>query len=102
MFQNWKDQNIIMLGAAYKITEEFTGRAGLNIANNPIPNKFENPLFPAIEKNHVMLGAGYAISKVSSIDASFTYAPEVKVTNGQNVTTTHSQMNEQIMYSYRF
>ena len=102
LFQKWKDQNVFMLGAAYKITDEFTGRAGLNIANNPIPSKYENPLFPAIVKNHVMLGAGYAISKASSIDASFTYAPEVKVTNGQNVTTTHSQMNEQIMYSYRF
>ncbi len=102
LFQNWKDQHIFMLGAAYKITDEFTGRAGVNIANNPIPNKYENPLFPAIEKNHVMLGAGYAFSKASSVDASFAYAPEVKVTNGQNVTTTHSQMNEQIMYSYRF
>jgi long-chain fatty acid transport protein len=102
MFQNWKDQNIFMLGAAYKITDEFTGRVGFDISNNPVPNKYENPLFPAIEKNHVMLGAGYAFSKASSLDASVTYAPEVKVTNGQNVTTTHSQMNEQIMYSYRF
>jgi long-chain fatty acid transport protein len=102
MFQNWDDQHVFMLGAAYKFTDEFTGRAGLNIANNPVPNKFENPLFPAIVKNHVMLGAGYAFSKASSIDFSFVYAPEVKVTNGQGVTTTHSQMNEQIMYSYRF
>ncbi len=102
MYQNWKDQNVFMLGAAYKFTEEFTGRAGLNLANNPIPDKYENPLFPAIVKNHVMLGAGYAFSKASSVDFSFTYAPEVSATNGQGVKTTHSQMNEQIMYSYRF
>ncbi|MHB8846168.1 MAG: OmpP1/FadL family transporter [Nitrospirota bacterium] len=102
MFQNWDDQNVFMIGAAYKITDELTGRAGLSIANNPVPTKFENPLFPAIEKNHVMLGGGYAFSKASSIDLSVVYAPEVEVTNGQGVTTTHSQMNEQIMYSYRF
>jgi long-chain fatty acid transport protein len=102
MFQNWDDQHVFMIGAAYAFTDEFTGRLGLNIANNPIPNKFENPLFPAIVKNHVTLGGGYAFSKASSIDFSFVYAPEVKVTNGQGVTTTHSQMNEQIMYSYRF
>jgi long-chain fatty acid transport protein len=102
MYQNWDDQHVFMIGAAYKFTDEFTGRAGLNLANNPVPNKYENPLFPAIVKNHVMLGGGYAFSKATSVDASFTYAPEVEVTNGQGVTTTHSQTNGQIMYSYRF
>jgi long-chain fatty acid transport protein len=102
MYQNWKDQNVFMLGAAYKFTEEFTGRIGFDIANNPIPDKYENPLFPAIVKNHYMIGGGYAFSKASSVDFSFTYAPEVSATNGQGVKTTHSQMNEQIMYSYRF
>jgi len=102
LYQNWKDQNVFMLGAGYKFTEEFTGRIGFDIANNPIPDKYENPLFPAIVKNHYMIGGGYAFSKASSIDFSFTYAPEVSATNGQGVKTTHSQMNEQIMYSYRF
>jgi long-chain fatty acid transport protein len=102
MYQNWEDQHVFMIGAAYKFTEDFVGRIGFDIANNPVPNKYENPLFPAIVKNHVTLGGGYAFSKASSIDFSFVYAPEVKVTNGQGVTTTHSQMNEQIMYSYRF
>jgi long-chain fatty acid transport protein len=102
MFQNWKDQNVFMLGAAYKFTEEFTGRIGFDIANNPIPDKYENPLFPAIVKNHYMIGGGYDFNKANAINASFTYAPEVKVTNGQGVTTSHSQNNAQIMYSYRF
>ena len=100
--QNWKDQVVYELGAAYLFTPEFTGRIGVNIANNPIPAEDLFYLFPAIEKNHFTLGAGYAFSKASSIDFSFAYAPEVKVTAGSGVTTTHSQMNEQIMYSYRF
>ncbi len=102
LFQNWENQNIFMLGAGYKVTSEFTLRGGLNIANNPVPDKYMNPLFPAIEKNHVMLGAGYIVSKPSSIDLSYTYAPEVKQKGGQGVTVAHSQMNAQLMYSYRF
>lgn len=110
LFQNWKDQNVFMLGAGYKVSPDWTIRAGLSIANNPIPDKFLLPLFPAIEKNHVMVGAGYMISKASSIDASFTYAPEVKATTqvltgpGTTVpvTVSHSQTNAQLMYSYRF
>jgi len=74
----------------------------MNIANNPIPSEDLFYLFPAIEKNHYTIGAGYAFSKASSVDFSFAYAPEVKVTAGSGVTTSHSQMNEQIMYSLRF
>jgi long-chain fatty acid transport protein len=100
--QNWKDQTVVELGAAYLITPEFTGRVGVNLANNPIPDADMNYLFPAIIENTYTLGAGYAFSKASSIDFSFTYAPEVKQTAGSGITTTHSQMNEQIMFSYRF
>jgi long-chain fatty acid transport protein len=100
--QNWKNQTVYELGAAYMFTPEFTGRIGVNISDNPIPAEDLFYLFPAIEKNHFTIGAGYAFSKASSIDFSFAYAPEVKVTAGTGVTTAHSQMNEQIMYSYRF
>ena len=61
-----------------------------------------NYLFPAIVKNHYTVGAGYMFTKASSVDFSFAYAPEVKVNAGSGLTTTHSQTNEQIMYSYRF
>ncbi|HEX9113480.1 MAG TPA: outer membrane protein transport protein, partial [Nitrospirota bacterium] len=102
LFQNWKNQNVFEIGAGYKFTPEFTGRIGFNYANNPIPDQLMNPLFPAIEKSHVTLGAGYMITKASSVDASFAYAPEVKQTNGQQVTVAHSQTNAQVMYSFRF
>jgi len=102
LYQKWKDQNVFMIGAAYKVDAEWTVRAGLNIANNPVPSEYLNALFPAIEKNHVTLGVGYMIDKASTVDASFTYAPEVKQTAGSGVTSTHSQTNAQVMYSYRF
>jgi long-chain fatty acid transport protein len=102
MYQNWKDQNVFMLGVAYKLSDPFTLRAGANFANNPIPDTYLNPLFPAIVKNHYTVGAGYLIGKASSIDVAVMYAPEVKATSGQGVTNTHSQTSAQVMYSYRF
>ncbi|HEX9020623.1 MAG TPA: outer membrane protein transport protein, partial [Nitrospirota bacterium] len=106
LYQKWKDQHVFMIGAGYKVSPEWTLRAGFNYANNPIPDTYLNALFPAIEKTHVTIGAGYMISTASSIDASFTYAPEVKATSGPNApegaTVAHSQTNAQIMYGYRF
>lgn len=102
MFQDWDDQNVIMLGGAYKFTDVFTLRAGANLADNPIPDKFANPLFPAIVKNHYMIGGGFNIDKTSAVNASITYAPEVKVTSGSGVDISHSQTNWQLMYSARF
>ncbi len=100
--QNWKDQTVYELGAAYMINPEWTVRAGVNYANNPIPDTYLNYLFPATEKTHVTVGAGYLITKASSVDASFAYAPEVKQTTDSGVEVTHSQTNAQVMYSYRF
>ena len=71
MPQNWKDQTVFELGAGYMVSPEWTLRAGLNITNNPIPDTYLNPLFPAIEETHVTVGAGYMVSKASSVDASF-------------------------------
>jgi long-chain fatty acid transport protein len=109
LYQDWKNQNVFMLGAGYKVTDEFTVRAGVNIANNPVPSQYMNPLFPAIEEDHYMVGAGYMFTKASSIDASFTYAPPVSETTQVltpggpvPVTVSHFQTNGQVMYSYRF
>lgn len=102
MFQNWKDQDVFLLGAAYKVNPQLTLRGGINVANNPIPDSYLNALFPAIVKDHYSIGAGYAFNKVSSLDGSFTHAPEVTQNSGSGVTSTHSQTSWQLMYSHRF
>ena len=102
LYQNWEDQDVVMIGGAYRTNAQTTLRAGVNIATNPVPNMYMNPLFPATVKNHYMAGFGYAFDRASSVDFSLTLAPEVSVTNGQGVTTTHSQTNMQLMYSRRF
>jgi long-chain fatty acid transport protein len=100
--QNWKDQTVFEIGASYLFTPAFIGRIGLNLASNPIPDTYLNFLFPATIENSYTLGHGYAFTKAASIDFSLAYAPEVKATAGNGITTTHSQMNEQLMFSYRF
>ena len=42
-------------------------RAGINIANNPIPSQFMNPLFPAIESFSIaMIFRAPAVSEVEN------------------------------------
>jgi long-chain fatty acid transport protein len=100
--QNWKDQTVVSIGGAYKVNNQLTLRAGLNIADNPIPEDKVNPLFPATIKSHYTLGAGYAFDKVSSVNFSYVMAPEVSTTDANGITVKHSQSNWQLMYSHRF
>lgn len=100
--QEWRDQDVWMLGFAYQATDALTLRAGVNIADNPVPDALMHPLFPAIIKNHYTAGFGYRFNKASSIDFAYSYAPEVTVTNGYGITVSHSQNNAQFIYSYRY
>ena len=103
MKQDWDDQTVIKLGAAYELNDQVTLRGGLNLANNPVPDKYLNPLFPAIVENHVMMGATYKFNEAHSIGGSLVIAPEVDQTNSQTqVESTHSQTNIQVIYSFRY
>lgn len=100
--QNWKDQTVLNLGAAWKASDVLTLRAGLNLADNPIPNDFVNPLFPATVKSHATFGVGYKVSAAGDFNASLTMAPKVTVTTPQGIDISHAQTNWQFMYSHRF
>lgn len=103
--QNWDDQDVFQLGVAYKATDALTLRAGVNLSDNPIPDSTVNPLFPATIKSHYTLGAGYAFNKVSDVNFSYVYAPNVSVTapaTSGGYTIEHAQSNWQLMYSHRF
>lgn len=102
--QNWKDQDVFQIGLSYKATDALTLRAGMNLANNPVPDSDMNALFPATIKDHYTLGAGYAFNKISDVNFSYSYAPNVTSTNSSmGYTVEHSQPhNWQMMYSHRF
>ena len=100
--QNWRDQTVLNLGAAWKANEQLTLRAGVNLADNPIPDATVNPLFPATVKNHFTLGLGYQVSPAGDFNMSVTMAPKVTVTTPQGIDISHAQTNWQFMYSQRF
>lgn len=100
--QDWKDQTVIQLGATYMVSDQLALRAGYNGSRNPIPDSYLNALFPAIVKDHYTFGVGYAFSKTSEVNGSFTYAPSVSQTSAMGIKSEHSQTNWQLMYSQRF
>lgn len=100
--QNWKDQTVTSLGVAHELAPNFTLRAGFNHADNPIPDAYVNPLFPATVKTHYTLGLGWKVAQNSEINAALTVAPKSTVTNAQGVTVTHKQTNAQLMFTQRF
>lgn len=100
--QNWKDQTVVNLGIAWKASEPLTLRAGVNLADNPVPDATVNPLFPATVKNHFTMGLGYKVSAAGDFNASVTLAPSSNVTSGAGVSISHEQTNVQVMYTQRF
>lgn len=100
--QSWKNQTVLNLGAAYALNPALTLRAGLNMADNPIPQALVNALFPATVEKHYTLGLGWRMSPAGEFNGSLTVAPSAKVTNGLGQTITHRQTNVQLMYSHRF
>jgi long-chain fatty acid transport protein len=102
LFQDWRDQTVLQLGAAYQATEQLTLRFGGNVSNNPVPDTYLNCLFPAIVTKHLTAGFGWQFDAHSSVDTSFTYGFKASAINGAGAGISHSQTNFQIMYSYRF
>lgn len=98
---NWQDQDVAQLGASYKMSDTVTLRAGASFANQMIVPGNLIPLFPAVATNHYTVGAGFALSKASSIDFSLAHAPDASVRNGP-LTSSMSQTNWQLMFSNRF
>ena len=105
--QAWKNQTALNLGAGWKANDQLTLRGGVSLSDNPVPDQYVHPLFPAIEKNHVMFGFGYKVSKSGTLSASLAHAPTVTVTNPGNantppITISHGQNNLQFGYSHTF
>ncbi len=102
LFQNWDNQTILQVGAAYAAFDMFTVRFGANVGNNPVPAQYLNCLFPAIVERHLTGGFGWRVDEHSTIDVSATYGFDVTVVNGAGAKISHRQTNAQVMYSYRF
>ncbi|PWQ94330.1 OmpP1/FadL family transporter [Leucothrix pacifica] len=100
MNQHWDDQTVVKLGVEHALNARTKIRGGLNIASNPVPDEYLNPLFPAIIENHITAGFSHKLNRNSEISGSIVHAPEVEQTNSNTMgESSHSQTNLQLMYS---
>jgi len=124
----WEDQNVVALGYEYD-ADSWAVRVGYNYASNPIKeqaaavgpdatgsaiNMFNLLGFPGIVESHYTLGGSFDISKTTSIDLAYTYAPEVSETyttagfagfgaaNPTSITTKHSQTSLSAQVNFKF
>lgn len=102
LYQNWSDQTVFQLGAAWQATDRFTLRFGGNYGEDPIPAQYLNCLFPATVEKHLTLGGGWKLNEASSLDFSYAHGFAHSVTNGGGIRVKHSQNNVQLLYSRRF
>lgn len=100
--QAWEDQTVWCFGISFKATDALTLRAGYNYGENPVPESNVNPMFPAIVEHHLNGGASYQVDDRHSIHLSLVHVPETEATSAAGITSTHSQFNGQVMYSYLF
>lgn len=71
---NWNDQYVFALGTKYtSAVGKSVYRAGINIANNPVPDESLSPLLAPIAKYHVTLGYGKPLGQHWQVDAAFEY-----------------------------
>jgi long-chain fatty acid transport protein len=108
MPQNWKDQTVYMIGGQFMVAPGVALRAGINYADNPVPDSTLNPLFPATIKTHYTLGLGWNMGGGHSVAGSLAIAPKVTRTNpnmfgpGMAGTVSHSQTTLRVNYNYSF
>lgn len=104
---NWKNQTVYALGLDYNIMN-YNIRAGYNYGKNPVPNDSMNPLFPAIQEQHLTLGFGWTTGPYT-VDVGYAYGLEKEVTYtnttgmfGSNTTTSMHQHGLHVQGIYKF
>jgi len=100
MTQNWDDQTVWSIGVQYMASKKLALRAGASFSTNPVPDDYLNPLFPAITTDKYTCGFGYKLTDNSNIAAAFSWSPEVKATNGEQMVISHSQTNWSLNYTH--
>ena len=77
----WQDITIFKIGAAWKMSEAWTLRAGYNRGDNPITSADVtfNILAPGVMKDHFTGGFTYSLDKNSELTGALMYAPRQSV-----------------------
>lgn len=105
--QNYKDQTILALGAAYR-TGNWTLRGGARIASQALRSDYLFAVIPATPRRHLSAGISYDVSKAGSLSVTYSHALEETMDNTQlpntsaPISVSHSQNNFVVGYALRF
>lgn len=102
LYQDWSDQTVYELGAAWQATDTFTLRFGANYGKDPIPDRTLMCLFPATVETHLSIGGSWTLTPRDSLHASYVHGFAKTVTAGSGVKVEHAQNNVQLLYSRTF
>jgi long-chain fatty acid transport protein len=69
----WKNAWTGMVGADYKITKEWTARAGLAYDETPTSSTYRDPRIPDSDRVWLAMGASYKVNKNLSFDGAYTH-----------------------------
>lgn len=105
--QNYKDQTILALGAAYH-TGNWTLRAGARFASQALRSDLLFAVIPATPKKHLSGGFSYELSKASMVSLAYSHAFKETMDNSSlpntsaPIDSSHSQDNLVVGYTHRF
>ncbi len=78
--QNWHNQVVYALGAAYTYDDLTTLYAGYNHGKNPVPERNSSPLLAAILEDHITLGFARQLNDTWKLTSGIEYLLPAKVT----------------------
>lgn len=74
--QDWRDTWSYAVGAAYKLSRQWTLRAGLAYDQSPARNEHRSPRIPTDDRKIFSLGAAWSPSDQVTIDVAYSYLKE--------------------------
>ena len=106
--QDYKDQNVLAVGAAYQWDTRWTWRGGFRIADQALRGSTLFAVIPATPRKHLSAGFGYAVSPTASVDLAWSHAFREHLDNTSLPNTSapigvnHAQDNATIAFTWRF
>ncbi|WP_217998695.1 OmpP1/FadL family transporter [Novosphingobium naphthalenivorans] len=106
--QGYKNQTIVALGAAYKLNDKWTLRAGGRFADQALPSSTLFAVIPATPNKHLSFGFGRKLGNRGEINFAYShgFAPTLRNTSLPNtsapIAVTHAQNNFVLDYRFGF
>ena len=80
----WRNISVVKLGSGYRLNDQFTLRAGFSVGQQPVQQSqtFFNTLAPGVVRDHLTLGASWALDSKNELNFEYLHAFRNTV-NGQ-------------------